>query len=80
MGCKFTLILYTLKMSKNSQQRQYGWRTAKRPGVDYFLAYISQFYEVVIFTSQPYYVSDPTYNSRHFFIIKHLRSDRSSNS
>jgi len=41
----------------NTKKRQYGWRTAKRPGVDYFLAYVSQFYEVVIFTSQPYYVS-----------------------
>ena len=38
-------------------QRQHGWRTAKRPGVDYFLAYVSQFYEVVIFTSQHSYVS-----------------------
>jgi NLI interacting factor-like phosphatase len=37
-------------------QRQRGWRTAKRPGVDYFIAYLSQFYEVVIFTSQYHYV------------------------
>jgi import inner membrane translocase subunit TIM50 len=28
-----------------------GWRTAKRPGVDYFLRYLSQYYELVIFTS-----------------------------
>ena len=33
-----------------------GWRTAKRPGVDYFLAYLSQFYEIVIFTEQHHYV------------------------
>ena len=38
-------------------QRQHGWRAAKRPGVDYFLAYLSQFYEIVLFTSQPLYVS-----------------------
>lgn len=37
-------------------QRQHGWRTAKRPGVDYFLAYLSQFYEIVIFTTQYHYV------------------------
>ncbi|KAF4620794.1 hypothetical protein D9613_001039 [Agrocybe pediades] len=39
--------------------RKNGWRTAKRPGVDYFLGYISQFYEVVVFTSQPYYTAGP---------------------
>ena len=44
-----------------SIQRKHGWRTAKRPGVDYFLAYLSQFYEIVIFTTQYHYVSrDPT--------------------
>ena len=37
-------------------QRNHGWRTAKRPGVDYFLGYLSQFYEIVIFTTQPSYV------------------------
>lgn len=26
-----------------------GWRTAKRPGLDYFLGYLSQYYEIVIF-------------------------------
>ena len=39
-----------------AMQRQHGWRTAKRPGVDYFLAYLSQFYEIVIFTTQYHYV------------------------
>ncbi|ODV81331.1 HAD-like protein, partial [Suhomyces tanzawaensis NRRL Y-17324] len=28
-----------------------GWRTAKRPGVDYFLRYLSQYYEIVVFAS-----------------------------
>ncbi|KAF7721303.1 mitochondrial inner membrane protein required for protein import [Apophysomyces ossiformis] len=32
--------------------REHGWRHAKRPGVDFFLSYMSQFYEIVIFTSQ----------------------------
>ncbi|KAL7410912.1 HAD-like domain-containing protein, partial [Mrakia frigida] len=31
----------------------HGWRTAKRPGADYFIAYLSQFYEIVLFTTQP---------------------------
>ncbi|KAG6382185.1 HAD-like domain-containing protein [Boletus reticuloceps] len=39
--------------------RQKGWRTAKRPGIDYFLAYLSQFYEIVIFTSQYNYTAMP---------------------
>ncbi|KAF9047783.1 HAD-like domain-containing protein [Panaeolus papilionaceus] len=39
--------------------RQHGWRTAKRPGVDYFLGYLSQFYEVVIFTTAPSHIGTP---------------------
>ncbi|KAL1914902.1 uncharacterized protein VTP21DRAFT_7818 [Calcarisporiella thermophila] len=39
--------------------KQHGWRTAKRPGVDYFLAYLSQFYEIVIFTSQQAFTAIP---------------------
>ncbi|WFD07504.1 mitochondrial inner membrane protein required for protein import [Malassezia vespertilionis] len=35
-----------------------GWRTAKRPGLDYFLGYLSQWYEIVLFTSQPFYAVD----------------------
>lgn len=30
---------------------QKGWKTAKRPGLDYFLGYLSQYYEIVIFSS-----------------------------
>ncbi|KAF2711884.1 HAD-like protein [Pleomassaria siparia CBS 279.74] len=36
-----------------------GWRTAKRPGLDYFLRYLSQYYELVIFTSVKYMDADP---------------------
>ncbi|KAL7420371.1 mitochondrial inner membrane protein required for protein import [Cryptotrichosporon argae] len=43
----------------SSWDRQSGWRTAKRPGVDYFLAYLSQFYEIVLFTVQPVYTGLP---------------------
>lgn len=39
------------------EQLEHGWRTAKRPGADYFLAYMSQFYEIVLFTTLPSYVS-----------------------
>ncbi|KAF7546807.1 hypothetical protein G7046_g9193 [Stylonectria norvegica] len=34
--------------------REYGWRVAKRPGVDYFIRYLSQYYELVLFTSVPF--------------------------
>lgn len=34
--------------------REHGWRLAKRPGMDYFLRYLSQYYELVLWTSQPY--------------------------
>ena len=33
--------------------RKYGWRHAKRPGVDKFLALMAQYYEVVIWTPSP---------------------------
>ena len=32
---------------------------AKRPGVDYFLRYLSQYYELVLFTSVPSMIADP---------------------
>ncbi|THU98030.1 HAD-like protein [Dendrothele bispora CBS 962.96] len=53
--------------------RQHGWRTAKRPGVDYFLAYISQFFEVVVFTTQHSYTAMPILESldRYNFFITH---------
>ncbi|GAA5857395.1 hypothetical protein JCM8547_002257 [Rhodosporidiobolus lusitaniae] len=38
---------------------EHGWRTAKRPGLDYFLAYMSQFYEIVLFTTMPSYLAAP---------------------
>ncbi|KAI0319290.1 HAD-like domain-containing protein [Amylostereum chailletii] len=56
---------YTLLVSiddllvTSTWDRQHGWRTAKRPGVDYFLAYMSIFYEVVIFTTQHDYTARP---------------------
>jgi import inner membrane translocase subunit TIM50 len=38
--------------------RERGWRIAKRPGVDYFLRYLSQYYELVLFTTQPSSMAD----------------------
>ncbi|KJZ75469.1 Mitochondrial import inner membrane translocase subunit TIM50 [Hirsutella minnesotensis 3608] len=34
--------------------REHGWRIAKRPGMDYFIRYLSQYYELVLFTTQPF--------------------------
>jgi hypothetical protein len=59
------MCLSPFDQTKNLLQRQHGWRTAKRPGVDYFIAYLSQFYEVVIFTTQHHYV-------RHTFLSENL--------
>ncbi|KAH8103481.1 HAD-like protein [Cristinia sonorae] len=56
---------YTLLVSiddllvTSTWDRQHGWRTAKRPGVDYFLGYLSQFFEVVVFTTQYHYTAMP---------------------
>ncbi|KAG7562868.1 hypothetical protein FFLO_01697 [Filobasidium floriforme] len=56
----YTLLVDLEDMLVHSAwDRQGGWRTAKRPGADYFLAYLSQFYEVVLFTSQPLYTALP---------------------
>ncbi|KAF9496368.1 NIF-domain-containing protein [Pleurotus eryngii] len=75
---------YTLLVSlddllvTSTWDRQHGWRTAKRPGVDYFLAYISQFYEVVIFTTQYHYTAMPILeklDKYNFFITHKLFRD-----
>ncbi|KAJ3482365.1 hypothetical protein NLI96_g7027 [Meripilus lineatus] len=56
----FTLLISIDDLLVTSMwDRQHGWRTAKRPGVDYFLAYLSQFFEVVIFTTQYNYTAMP---------------------
>ena len=39
-------------------QRDRGWRTFKRPGVEAFLERMAQFYEVVLFTDQLNFVRD----------------------
>ncbi|KAI0046454.1 HAD-like protein [Auriscalpium vulgare] len=75
---------YTLLVSlddllvTSTWDRQHGWRTAKRPGVDYFLAYLSQFFEVVIFTTQHHYTAIPILEKLdpyNFFITYKLFRD-----
>lgn len=48
----YTLILSLEDLLISSKwNRQSGWEVAKRPGFDYFLRYLSQYYELVLFTS-----------------------------
>lgn len=39
--------------------RDHGWRVAKRPGMDYFIRYLSQYYELVLFTTAPFGMAEP---------------------
>lgn len=39
--------------------REHGWRVAKRPGLDYFVRYLSQYYELVLFTTVPFAMGEP---------------------
>ncbi|KAL8719689.1 MAG: hypothetical protein Q9225_003321 [Loekoesia sp. 1 TL-2023] len=56
----YTLVLSLEDLLVHSEwTREHGWRMAKRPGVDYFLRYLSQYYELVIFTSLPSVTGDP---------------------
>lgn len=41
--------------------RDHGWRVAKRPGFDYFIRYLGQYYEIVLFTSVPYANAEPIF-------------------
>lgn len=55
----FTLVLSLEDLLVHQEwSRAHGWRIAKRPGVDYFLRYLTQYYELVLFTSQPSAIAD----------------------
>jgi import inner membrane translocase subunit TIM50 len=55
----YTLVLSLEDLLIHSEwTREHGWRTAKRPGLDYFLGYMSQYFEIVLFTSQPVGAAD----------------------
>lgn len=43
----------------SSYSRATGWRVAKRPGAEAFLAYLASFYEIVVFTSSLNTYADP---------------------
>ncbi|MCJ1463090.1 hypothetical protein MMC07_001695 [Pseudocyphellaria aurata] len=56
----YTLVLSLEDLMIHSEwTREHGWRMAKRPGVDYFLRYLNQYYELVIFTSVPSMIGEP---------------------
>ena len=56
----YTLVLSLEDLLVHSEwTREHGWRMAKRPGVDYFLRYLSQYYEIVIFTSVSSMIAGP---------------------
>lgn len=55
----YTLVLSLEDLLVFSEwTREHGWRVAKRPGVDYFLRYLNQYYELVLFTSVPSMMAD----------------------
>jgi import inner membrane translocase subunit TIM50 len=56
----YTLCISLEDMLVHSEwSRDHGWRVAKRPGVDYFLHYLSQYYEIVLFTTVPFANGEP---------------------
>lgn len=56
----YTLVLSLDDLLIHSEwSREHGWRMAKRPGVDYFVRYLSQYYELVIWTSHPWAIAEP---------------------
>ncbi|KAL2127771.1 hypothetical protein VTI74DRAFT_10187 [Chaetomium olivicolor] len=56
----YTLCISLEDMLVHSEwTREHGWRVAKRPGVDYFLHYLSQYYEIVLFTTVPFATGEP---------------------
>lgn len=56
----YTLVIELEDLLVHSEwSREHGWRMAKRPGVDYFLRYLSQYYELVLFTTQPSAIVEP---------------------
>lgn len=55
-----TLVIDLEKtLVSSSYTRANGWRIAKRPGAEAFLAYMASFYEIVVFTSSLNMYADP---------------------
>ncbi|KAK8099856.1 Mitochondrial import inner membrane translocase subunit [Apiospora kogelbergensis] len=56
----YTLCISLEDMLVHSEwTREHGWRIAKRPGAEYFLHYLSQYYELVLFTTVPFAMGEP---------------------
>ncbi|KYK57961.1 inner membrane translocase subunit tim-50 [Drechmeria coniospora] len=56
----YTLCLSLEDLLVHSEwSREHGWRVAKRPGMDYFVRYLSQYYELVLFTTVPFGIGEP---------------------
>lgn len=56
----YTLCLSLDDLLVHSEwSREHGWRVAKRPGMDYFVRYLSQYYELVLFTAVPFAMGEP---------------------
>ena len=56
----YTLVISLEDMLvHNEWSREHGWRIAKRPGMDYFIRYLTQYYELVLFTTVPFAMGEP---------------------
>jgi import inner membrane translocase subunit TIM50 len=56
----YTLVIALEDLLIRSEwTREKGWRFVKRPGMDYFIRYLSQYYELVIFSSTSMGIADP---------------------
>merc|ERR1719326_343688 len=59
-----TLVLDLENTLVNSEwERRNGWRHAKRPGVDKFLAEMAQYYEIVLYSPSNEGIADPVVQS-----------------
>jgi len=48
---------------KKTWDPEKGWHVVKRPGVDFFIQYLSQFYEIVIYSDTDIETSEPVINN-----------------
>jgi import inner membrane translocase subunit TIM50 len=56
----YTLVISLENMLVHEDwSRKGGYRVAKRPGMDFFLMYLSQYYELCLFTSVPWAIGQP---------------------
>ena len=64
MAPPHTLVIDLENTLVNSTwDRKYGWRHAKRPGVDEFLTTLAQYYEIVIYSPSLQGIAEPVINS-----------------